>query len=74
MPRQVRINNKGAIYHVMARGDHRKMIVRDNENRKRFEKSLEEIVEKMGNKKNFESNGEDRNAPYLFLTTFISLR
>jgi len=32
----------------MARGDHRKMIVRDNEDRTRFEKSLEEVVEGNG--------------------------
>ena len=48
MPRQVRIEYEGAIYHVMARGDHREMIVRDNEDRTRFEKSLEEVVGKMG--------------------------
>jgi hypothetical protein len=51
MPRQVRIEYKGAIYYVMARGDHRKMIVRDNEDRKRFEKSMEEVVGEMGNDK-----------------------
>ncbi len=48
MPRQVRIEYEGAIYHVMARGDHREMIVRDNEDRTCFEKSLEEVVGKMG--------------------------
>jgi hypothetical protein len=35
----------------MARGDHRKMIVRDNENRKRFEKIMKEVVGEMGNDK-----------------------
>ena len=68
MLRQVRIEYKGPIYHVIARADHRKMIVRDNEDRKRFEKSLEEVVREMGNdKKTCESNGADRNASYLFL-------
>jgi hypothetical protein len=51
MPRQVRIEYKGAIYHVMVREDYREMIVRDNEDRKRFEKSLEEVVGEMGNDK-----------------------
>lgn len=69
MPRQVRIEYGGAIYHVMVRGDHREMIVRDNEDRKRFEKSLEKVVRKMGNDKKLRKQwgGVDRNAPYLFL-------
>jgi hypothetical protein len=31
---------EGAIYHVMARGDHRKKIVHDDEDRRRFEATL----------------------------------
>ena len=48
MPRQVRIEYPGAIYHVMARGNRRERIVIDDEDRKRFEVALEEVVGKMG--------------------------
>jgi hypothetical protein len=37
MPRQVRIEFEGAMYHVMARGDRREAIVEDDEDRKTFE-------------------------------------
>jgi putative transposase len=33
MPRQVRIEFIGALYHVMARGDRREAIVQDDEDR-----------------------------------------
>ena len=36
MPRQVRIEFAGAMYHVMARGDRREAIVRDEEDRGTF--------------------------------------
>ena len=48
MPRQVRIEYPDAIYHVMARGNRRERIVIDDEDRRRFESALEEVVEKMG--------------------------
>ena len=48
MPRQVRVEYPGAIYHVMARGNHREKIVRDDEDRERFELALEEVVERTG--------------------------
>ena len=48
MPRQVRIEYPDAIYHVMARGNRRERIVIDDDDRERFELSLEEVVEKMG--------------------------
>lgn len=48
MPRQVRIEYPDAIYHVMARGNRRDRIVIDDEDRERFEMSLEEVVGKMG--------------------------
>jgi putative transposase len=40
MPRQVRIQYPGALYHVMARGDRREEIYRDNEDRKMFLEAL----------------------------------
>ena len=48
MPRQVRIEYEDAVYHVMARGNRREKIVRDDEDRIRFEATLEEVVGKMG--------------------------
>lgn len=48
MPRQVRIEYEGAIYHVMARGNHQEKIVLDDDDRKRFEKTLEEVIQKTG--------------------------
>ena len=43
MPRQVRIEYPGAIYHCMARGDRREAIVLDDEDRDRFRKLLGEL-------------------------------
>ncbi len=48
MPRERRIEYKGAIYHVIARGDRREEIVLDDHDRQRFEETLEETVEKSG--------------------------
>ena len=48
MPRQARVEYEGAIYHVMARGDHREKIVHDDEDRRRFEATLGEVIERMG--------------------------
>jgi hypothetical protein len=36
MPRALRIEYPGAIYHVINRGDHREPIFRDDSNRRRF--------------------------------------
>jgi REP element-mobilizing transposase RayT len=48
MPRQRRIECSGAIYHAMARGDRREDIVLDDSDRKRFEETLAEVVERSG--------------------------
>ena len=48
MPRQARIEFAGAIYHVMARGDRREAIVRDDEDRKTFVRTLGEAAERAG--------------------------
>ncbi len=48
MPRQVRIEYEGAIYHVMCRGDRREAIFEDDEDRTRFLKTLGEAVGKTG--------------------------
>ncbi len=46
MARQRRIEYEGAIYHVMARGDRREDIVKDDVDRERFEETLREVVER----------------------------
>ena len=48
MPRQVRIEFAGAVYHVMARGDRREAIVRDDEDRRTFLRTLGEACERAG--------------------------
>jgi len=48
MPRQVRIEYTGAFYHVMARGDRREAIVKDDEDRKTFVRTLGEAAERAG--------------------------
>ena len=48
MPRQVRIEFPGAMYHVMARGDRREEIVRDDEDRRTFLRTLGEASERAG--------------------------
>lgn len=46
MPRQIRIEYEGAIYHVMNRGDHRENIVRGNADRKLWITTLGEACTK----------------------------
>ena len=48
MPRQVRIEFAGAMYHVMARGDRREAIVKDEEDRRTFVRTLGEAAERAG--------------------------
>jgi putative transposase len=48
MARQVRIEFLGAIYHVMARGDRRELIVWDDEDRRSFVRTLGEGCERAG--------------------------
>ena len=46
MPRKLRVEYPGAIYHVMNRGDHRENIVRDHEDRGCFLSTLGEACRK----------------------------
>ncbi len=48
MPRQVRIEVSGAMYHVMARGNRRKPIVQDDQDRVTFLRTLAEACEATG--------------------------
>ena len=48
MPRQLRLEYAGAIYHVMSRGDRQEAIFLDDEDRRRFLKTLGEACEKAG--------------------------
>lgn len=48
MPRQLRIEFAGAMYHVMARGDRREAIVLDDEDRRTFVRTLGEASERAG--------------------------
>jgi putative transposase len=48
MPRKLRVQYPGAIYHVMNRGDRRERIFKDNEDRHRFLKTLAETCDKTG--------------------------
>ena len=48
MPRQVRIEFPGAIYHVMARGDRSESIVRDDEDRRTFFANTRRRCERAG--------------------------
>ena len=48
MARQVRIEFPGAIYHVNACGDRRELIVRDDEDRRTFVRTLGECCERAG--------------------------
>ncbi len=48
MPRQIRIEFEGAMYHVMARGDRRGAIVKDDEDRRTFVRTLGEASERAG--------------------------
>lgn len=46
MPRPLRLEYPGAIYHLMSRGDHRQDIFRDDQDRHRFISTLAEACEK----------------------------
>jgi REP element-mobilizing transposase RayT len=48
VPRKLRIQYPGAIYHVMNRGDRREKIFADDQDRERFLKTLGETCEKTG--------------------------
>ena len=48
MPRQLRIQYEGAIYHVMSRGDRREEVFRDNADRNRFLETLGRACGKTG--------------------------
>jgi hypothetical protein len=48
MPRQLRIEYPGAIYHVMSRGDRREDIYHDNVDRQDFLRTLAEACQKTG--------------------------
>ena len=48
MPRAVRIEIENAVYHVMARGNHREDIVRDDGDRRLFLSTLEEVCGQTG--------------------------
>lgn len=46
MPRPLRVEYDGAVYHVMSRGDRREAIFRDDEDRERFLEALGEACGK----------------------------
>jgi putative transposase len=48
MPRKLRVQYPGAIYHVMNRGDRREPIFEDNQDRRRFLETLGQTCEKTG--------------------------
>src|SRR5437867_3397624 len=48
MPRKLRVEYEGALYHVMNRGDRREPIFVDNEDRCLFLETLRETCEKTG--------------------------
>jgi putative transposase len=48
VPRKLRIEYPGAMYHVMNRGDRREDIFQDDEDRKRFLATLGEACRKTG--------------------------
>ena len=48
MPRKLRLEYEGAIYHVMSRGDRREPIFKDDADRKRFLETLAECCGKTG--------------------------
>jgi len=48
MARPLRVQYPGAVYHVMARGNHGQPIFADNPDRKRFLETLEEACRKTG--------------------------
>ena len=48
MPRKLRVEYEGALYHGMNRGDRREPIFVDNEDRRLFLETLRETCEKTG--------------------------
>jgi len=48
MPRKLRVQYPGAIYHVMKRGDRREAIFADDEDRRGFVAALGQACEKTG--------------------------
>jgi putative transposase len=48
MPRKLRVEYEGAIYHVMDRGDRREPIFKDDEDRQRFAEMLGEVCVRNG--------------------------
>ena len=48
MARPIRVEFEGAVYHVMARGNERRAVFRDDNDRQRFLETLAEIVERFG--------------------------
>ena len=48
MPRKLRVQYPGAIYHLMNRGDRRQSIFADDQDRKRFLETLGEACQKTG--------------------------
>ena len=67
MPRLPRIEFEGAVYHVMARGNHRGKTVFHDEDCRSFIKTFEEAIEKTKVIINY-------LAPYLSLTPYLSGR
>ena len=48
MPRQLRIEYPGAVYHILARGDRREAIVEDDGDREMFVATLAEACKRTG--------------------------
>ena len=48
MPRSVRVEYVGAVYHVMCRGDRREPIFKSDEDRRLMLSTLEEMCERTG--------------------------
>lgn len=48
MARPIRVEFEGAVYHVMARGNERKAVFRDDQDRRRFLEALAEMAERFG--------------------------
>ena len=48
MPRKLRVQYPGAIYHVMNRGDRREPVFKDDEDRRRFLETLGQACAKTG--------------------------
>ena len=48
MPRKLRLQYPGAIYHLMNRGDRREKILKDDQDRLRFLETLAQACEKAG--------------------------